>query len=403
MVTGRRTILAATGLSTLGVLPVFLFGGLSVFIREELPLDGGRLGVLVAVFFIASATSSVPGGRYADRRSARGAVSLAVSLSGLAMLFGGLLASALWHWGVVLWFAGTGNGIAQPTSSLLLARGVRQQRQGIAFGIKQAAIPASTLIAGAVVAVVAARLGWRPSFAMWIVLAAAILVALPPGIPAGRIRPAGLHLRDGDAATRPMLWLASATGLGAAYGTFLASFFIAFAVDSGVTPMSAGRILTVASVAGILMRLGLGLAADRMVRGHLTFVSRLALVGAAGFAGFAMFADLGFDPDQGPRIGLLLGAALIAYTAGWSWTPVFNYAIVQLNPNAPGAASAITQAGVFVGGVVGPVSLGWIVTTWSYSAAWWVSVALSLACAASIRVAVRSLTEGRDGYSPTRW
>lgn len=408
MSSGVRTVAVATGLSTAGVLPVFLLGGVSVFIREDLALDGGRLGALVALFFLASSVSSIPGGRYADRTSVRGAVTLAAACSGLALLAGGTVATTLVHWGAIMVVAGLGNGIAQPTSSLVIARGVELHRQGLAFGIKQAAIPFATLIVGAVVAVVAVRIGWRASFALAALLPVAVAAAMPAGFPAGRPRAAGKGLRDGDAGLRPMLWLAAATGVGAAYGTFLASFFVTFVVDAGLGAAFAGRVLTVASVAGMLTRLLLGMVADRMMSGQLRLVGRLSLVGSLGFAGFVVLGVMG--PGDGsagalPVVEVLLvGSALIAFTAGWSWTPLFNFAIVRLNPNAPGAASAITQAGVFVGGVLGPAVFGAVVARASFALAWVLAVVLSVGCWAALRAGVRSLVRsGAVEGGPGHW
>ena len=391
-----RSIVLATGLSTTGVLPVFLFGGVSVFIREDLALDGARLGGLVALFFLASSLSSVPGGRYADRTSVRGAVALATLCSGVAMLAGGTVATAMWHWAGVMLLAGLGNGIAQPTSSLVIARGVELGRQGTAFGIKQAAIPFATLIVGAVVAVVAVRYGWRIAFSMASLLALAVAASMPRRFPGGRVRPSGSGLREGDADLRPMLWLATATGIGAAYGTFLASFFVTFVVDAGLGAVFAGRVLTVASVAGILSRFLLGVIADRMLHGQLLLVGRLALVGSVGLAGFAALGLGGVQGASMSRLAelLLIASALVAFTAGWSWTPLFNFAIVRLNPNAPGAASAITQAGVFVGGVIGPALFGAVVGRWSFAVAWSLAVVMSVGCWAAIRIGVATLLRG---------
>ena len=44
--------------------------------------------------------------------------------------------------------AGWGNGVGQPASNDLIARSVAADRQGLAYGLKQAAIPLSTLLAG---------------------------------------------------------------------------------------------------------------------------------------------------------------------------------------------------------------------------------------------------------------
>ena len=58
-----RPVLLAVAVATAGILPPFLTGGLAVQIRAELGFGAGALGLLVAVFFAASALFSVVSGR----------------------------------------------------------------------------------------------------------------------------------------------------------------------------------------------------------------------------------------------------------------------------------------------------------------------------------------------------
>ena len=64
--------------------------------------------------------------------------------------------------------------MGQLASNTSLSRQVPAGRQGLSFGVKQAAIPVSTLLAGAAVPVVALTVGWRWAF----VLAACWLAAI---------------------------------------------------------------------------------------------------------------------------------------------------------------------------------------------------------------------------------
>lgn len=383
--TGRRAVVAAAALSIVGVLPVFLLGGLAVAIREELPLDDWRLGTLVATYFLASALSSLPGGYLAERIGLRAAVTVAAGCSAAALLGTALAATAVSHLYVALAVAGIGNGIAQPTSNVVLARGVPRRRQGLAFGAKQAAIPAATMLAGGAVAVLAGLVGWRWSFGGWAVMALVVVLALPKGLRPVQSRRPGTRLREGDVPIGPMLLLALAAGLGAAVGTSLASFFVTAVVSTGIGSSTAGGLLTLASASGVLSRLVIGAAADRMVGGHFRLVLRLAILGSVGFAGLAL---------SGP-FGVVVAASFLAFGAGWGWPGLFNYGVVRWNPNAPGAATAITQVGVFVGGVVGPLAFGAVAGRWSYPIAWLGSAVLSLVCAGVVEAARRALSAER--------
>jgi MFS family permease len=377
------------------VLPVFLLGGLVVMIREDLPLDDQRLGMLVATYFLASALASLPGGYLAERIGLRAAVTAAAACSATALLVTALAVTEVGHLYLTLTVAGIGNGIAQPTSNVVLARGVSRRRQGLAFGAKQAAIPAATMIAGGAVAVLAGLVGWRWAYGGWAVIALVVVLALPRGLGPVQVRRAGGRLREGDVSIGPMLLLALAAGMGAAVGTSLASFFVTSAVSSGLSSGVAGTLLTAASVVGILSRLAIGAAADRLVGGHFRLVLRLAILGSIGFAGLAA---------SGPTV-VVVAASFLAFGAGWGWPGLFNFAVVLWNRNAPGAATAITQVGVFVGGVVGPLAFGAVAARWSFPVAWLGSAALSVSCAGAIQAARRALAAERrrgDAALPAR-
>ena len=65
-------------------------------------------------------------------------------------------------------------------------------RQGLSFGVKQAAIPVSTLLAGAAVPTVALTVGWRWAFVAAAVAALTALALVPAQAPgAGRAAATG--------------------------------------------------------------------------------------------------------------------------------------------------------------------------------------------------------------------
>lgn len=365
---GRRTILVSAASSVMGTLPVFLVGSLAIFIREDLGFGVSELGLVVATFFLASAFTSAPGGRLTERIGARRSMLGAAMGSGTALLAIGTLVQSLPALAVAMAFAGVANGIAQPAGNLAIARGVANSRQGLAFGIKQSAIPGATLVAGGMVSLIGALLTWRAAF---IVLAAgAVLLALAmPADPYRTVlRRPGAMLREGDVPLLPLIVLAGAAFCGAAVGTSLASFYVESAVTGGIDARTAGILLAFGSGTGILARLVIGWAADRRTGGHLNVVMVLLSLGAVGFLGLAA---------RGP-LWLVTGATVLAFAAGWGWPGLFNFTVVRLNPNAPAAATAITQTGVFVGGVVGPATFGRIADVVSYERAWLAAAAVNV-------------------------
>jgi hypothetical protein len=65
-----------------------------------------------------------------------------------------------------------------------------------------------------------------------------------------------------------------------------------------------------------------------------------------------------------------LVGTLFVFGAGWGWPGLFNLSVVRNNPNAPGAATGITQTGTYVGAVAGPLAFGAIAEGASFSIAW---------------------------------
>lgn len=378
-------MLAAVVSTTAGTLPVFLLGGLAVLLREELGFGEARLGALVTAFFLASAVCSVPAGRIAGRYGAgrtttAGAVLSAAALlavAGLARSWAGLLGCLV--------VAGAGNALAQIGSNAGLARDVPPARQGFAFGVKQAAIPVATLLAGVAVPAVGLTVGWRWAFVAAAGLAAGYLLVVPRGLDPDRAGRPGRRRRaerrrEGDAATSALLVVAAGAGLGAAADNALGAFLVESAVADGLGPGAAGLLLALGSAVNIAARLAAGLLADRRDGGHLPVVATMLALGAVGLVLLAV----------GGLPALVVGTVL-GFGLGWSWPGLLTFAVVRLNPGAPAAATSITQTGVFVGGAVGPLGFGLLLSQASYAVAWLAAAACLLLGAGLVLLGRRRL------------
>jgi MFS family permease len=77
---------AAVGVTVIGLLPVYLLGGLAVQVREELAVGRTGLGALVAAFFLGAAAGSLLGGRYADRLGGARVMRVTAGVGVLALL-----------------------------------------------------------------------------------------------------------------------------------------------------------------------------------------------------------------------------------------------------------------------------------------------------------------------------
>ena len=383
----HRTLAAAVLTIVVGTMPVWLVGGLAFQITVELGFSAEGLGLAVAVFFGASALCSVPAGQLVQRWGPRfGMVSTGVlgacSLAGLAVADG--LTSLLLCVGV----AGVANSTCQPSANQSLTTGAALRRQGLAFGIKQAAIPVSTLVAGLAVPLIALTVGWR--WAFLVALAGPLLLVLVAVRGRTGVRADGQEgghagdQLDGDVqAARPgrssivrpvpMIVLAAAGVLGAAAANSFGAFVVDSTISSGVTAGVAGVALAVGSLAGIGARIFWGWSADRRTGGHLRMVAVLMAGGAVLVGGLAVADD--------PVLLVVLVVAICC--TGWSWPGLFSFAIVVRNPGAAASASGFLMTGIYAGGVVGPLAFGVTVDRAGYGPAW-IAAGLTLLCAATL-------------------
>jgi predicted MFS family arabinose efflux permease len=89
-------------------------------------------------------------------------------------------------------------------------------------------------------------------------------------------------------------------------------------------------------------------------------------------------------------IGPFVGGALVAFALGWGWPGLFNLAVVDSHRETPGAASGVSQTGIYVGAAGGPAAFGALYTEVGYSAAWLAVAGLTLLAAAVMWLAARA-------------
>jgi MFS family permease len=384
----RRPVLLAVAVATVGVLPAFLTGGLAVQMREELAFGAAALGLAVAAFFASSSLASAIMGRLVERIGAHQGMRLAAVGSAASLLGVALLARSWAALVACLVLGGLTNAISHPATNLSLAREVPTGRQGLSFGVKQAAIPAATLLAGLAVPAIAVTLGWRWAFAGGAVLALAVAFLAPAGTSGNAVRRKE-EAREKDAPIVPLVLLALGIGLGSTATVPLGAFIVESSVAAGLRVDTAGFLLALGSAVNIVVRVAFGHLADGMSGGRLRLVAAMLGIGIAGFALLA----------TGER-GLILPGALLAFGAGWGWPGLFNFAVVKTNPGAPAAATGITQTGASGGAALGPLVFGLVAEATSYDVAWLVSGTIALAALAAILVGRRMLLRDRRDVEP---
>ncbi|WP_276944787.1 MFS transporter [Ferrimicrobium acidiphilum] len=354
---GAVTLALSIAATTITTLPVFLTGALAVVIRRHLGLSSSELGLLVAGFFAAAVPSSLfiaprVAGIGAERIMRLSGVAATLALVAIASV-GGSFTVIL----VALIVGGVANGAMQPAVNLYLTSRVHLARQGFAFGVKQAAIPVSTLLAGMSVPLVALAFGWRYAYVGAAGIALVVTLLLPKYQQVDAT--AGPRSVKTTVVLKPLIFLAVGIGLGAGAANGLGAFFISSTVHIGVAAGTAGYMASIGSLASLITRVASGYFADRRSGNHFVVVAIMLSLGALGY----ILLSFGFRP-------LIVVAAVLAYAAGWGWNGVFNYAVALTHPEATGHATGITQAGAFAGSVFGPLAFGLIVDHLGYPSAW---------------------------------
>lgn len=367
---GRAALGALTTTIACSV-PVFLVGGLAVQIGGELRFSPTGLGLAVSAYFGASALASVPAGRLVERFGSTAVARAAIGLAVLSLLGIAAGARSLWSLIAILTLGAGANAMGQLASNTSLSRHVPPRRQGLSFGLKQAAIPVSTLLAGASVPVVALTVGWRWAFVTAAAAAAAALLL----VPRERDEAKRSTAERGERATAALVVIGLGATLAAASANALGTFLVDSAVGRGIAPGPAGLALTLGSVVCVAARIVGGWQADRFPTGQISVIAGLLAVGSAGLGLLAV-------PGTVPLVaGVVLGFGL-----GWAWPGLMNFAVVRLHPQAPAAATSITQTGVYAGGCIGPISLGAVASGAGYPAMW-VTAAVAMLGAAALMVA----------------
>jgi predicted MFS family arabinose efflux permease len=328
----------------------------------------------VTVFFLAGAVGSGPGGRLAERVGAPAAMRGCVLVTAVTLLAAALFARSLAVLLVMLVAAGLANAVSQPAINLFLAERVPLERQGLGFGIKQSAIPAAILVSGLALPAVALPLGWRPTFALCAVLALAVAAVMRRSSLMSRPEPRVPAPRP----SRALIVIAVAAALASAAPNALGAYLVASAVDAGISEAAAGLLAALGSLFSLAMRVLLGLRADRRRDYGFTTIAALLIGGAAGFALLATETAAPF-----------VAGALVAFALGWGWPGLFNLAVVNRHRDSPGAASGVSQAGIYVGAAGGPAAFGLLSTAGGYGLAYAASALTAVVAAGVLTLAGR--------------
>ncbi|HZN88594.1 MAG TPA: MFS transporter [Thermoleophilaceae bacterium] len=357
------------------VMPGFLAASLAPRIKADFAFGDSSLGLAVALFYVVSATGSVPAGRLVDRAGPAWGMRLAAAFTVSSCLAVALLADSAAGLTVLMPIGGVANALGGPSVSALLKREVAARRHGLAFGAQQAGAPGGALLAGLALPAVAIPFGWRWAFVLAAVLALVAVACAPHADGPGARSDAPPRRPHGFSSVHA---LGLAAVLASAAGVGFVSFLVTYAVDSGMREASAGLLLAGVSLMATASRVGLGELSDRGRQEPLRPVATMLAASVAGY----LLLTVG-EP------AVIVVAALLAGGLGWAWPGGLNLAVVQRSPEAPAWAVGVLMTGLFVGAVGGPLVLGVLAQHDLFTLAWIACGTLALLAAATITATMR--------------
>lgn len=352
-----RSVIATSVVATIGcVYPGFLVGAVSVQVIDEFGVSAGRYGWAMGTYFLAATFSSILGGRLVQRIGPRrqlvGCLLTTIVAQSLIASIGDSFGTVV----ALLAVCGVVNAANQTAVNLALTR-ARLPRLGLAIAIKQSGMPSAAMISGATVPLLALTLGWRSAFVLGVAIAAVGLAMVLRFIEPGGVEV--LRSAKPVSSNHALYW----SLIGGSFLSFsaggLTSWLVASGVDAGLSEGAAGWLLSLGAAFGISARLFWGVRNDTMTARPYSMAALMATIGAVGMLGLA------------PRIEALhVAATFLAFAAGWSWPVFTNFGIMRANGDAAGAASGVTQMGIYLGVFAGPLVTGWTIDEYGYGAMW---------------------------------
>lgn len=357
------------------VFPGFLTGALAVQVGDDLGVTESTYGWGLGGFFLAATAGSIVLGRLAQRIGPRRQITIVLVVSAVSQLFIALVAESFLSLVGALAVCGFVNAGNQTAVNLALAQ-ARLPRLGLSIALKQSGMPTASMLSGLAVPAIALTVGWRWAYAGGAVLALLAMVAVRSVI-ASSPAAAGVQRSTEPVSTRRSLILAGVVGGLLAFSAgALNAWVVASGVDAGLSPGFAGLMLSVGAASGITLRLAAGVRLDTMTARPLLVAGVTVLFGAVGMVLLGMRNE-----------GVHIAATVLAFAGGWIWPVFTNFGIVRTNEAAAGAATGITQMGVYLGVFSAPLITGVLIESVGYG--WmWSLVALTSAAGAALCIRI---------------
>jgi MFS family permease len=378
-----------------GTYAGYAFGVLGPSIIDEFAISRFQLGLLTTCFFLVGGPLSLLAGRATDRFGARRVMLIAFAISALAITTMAL-APAYPAMLLAAGLAGLALSTANPVTNKLIADQLPPGQRGLVMGGKQAGVQVGAFLAGALLAPLAAQVGWRSALGWSALVPAVALVAAWLLLPRAR----GLHADHSPGPAPPagglpigVRWLAAyAFLMGSGVASVNAYLPLYLVERGGATQELAGTVVATIGLVGIGSRVAWGWASERMP----TFSRPLLLLGVGAVAAIGLVIAI-------ERIGLWIAwpAAVLFGATAVTWNAVGMLAVIsESGSRLAGRASGVVTFGFYIGFIGSPMVFGLLVDNLgSYTLAW-LLVAVVFAATAPVVLAwrrVASLAVGGGG------
>ena len=364
---------------------------LFTLIRADLGVSWTDLGLLIAVFSVATGAAQLPAGILVDRIGGR-----PVLFAGLILQAAPFVLVALFptYWGlmVLVLIAGIGNAVFHPADYAILAAQVDSERQGRAFGIHIFSGYAGWVVAPPMMLGLASVVDWPVAISvagliglLFVAFAALHRDAL--GDEAIRVQPKDEKERVAGSPLSTIRFLASPpvllfllffTALATGTAGIHAFAVVALVELYDASLAAANAQLTgyfAAAAVGVLIG---GLIADR-VKDH-EGLAALCFVASAAFLGVIALKLLPLEWVIVPMLGSAITIGLMS--------PSRDLLVRKIcPPGTIGTVFGFVTTGFSVGAAVGPPIFGFVADAGRPDLIFWLSGAFTLVCIVSIYAA----------------
>jgi sugar phosphate permease len=379
-VTSRyRWVVLALGIAAQAAFAALIAGfpAIGPAIRQEYGLSLSGFGTLLGAVLLGATASLIPWGVATDRVGERAALSVGLFGTGLALAAGASGGRGLLITAFVL--AGILGAVANVASGRVVMGWFAFAERGMAFGLRQAAVPLGGALAALTLPALVAATDPRAGVLALGVGCAAAAVACgvwlrEPGL---RPRPGRGPLRD-----RRIYRLAVASALLVALQAAVIGFVTLFLHDErGMSNLAAGASLGAIQVVGIVLRIVLGRWSDRLGR-RVVPLRRIAVAIAAAWA----VAPALFEAPLAVLVPVLVAAGGVAF----AWNGLsFNAAAELAEPGRSGTSIGLQQTALFATAALISPAFGWLVEATTWQTGFWVLAAGPLAAWAVLGPLVR--------------